>query len=145
LWRSKPSNGAAILPCVTVDSYNLEIEDDDGFVGDKATKGAFSDLLDKWRQPLKEMGQDPLGSKPSDEISNKKPAALLAEGEPDVAALVQSAVEEFAQQLTQVIRRFLRLKDWRGQHAPRARRTLRGHASNSSNDRIEASPSSTGT
>jgi hypothetical protein len=105
-----PTHGAAILPSVTVDSYNLEIEDEDGFVGDKATKGAFSDPLDKWRQPLKEVGQDPLGSKPSDEISNKKLAALLAEGEPDVAALVQSAVEEFAQQLTQVIRRFLRLQ-----------------------------------
>ena len=108
-----PTHGAAILPSVTVDSYNLEIEDEDGFVGDKATKSAFSDLLDKWRQPLKEVGQDPLGSKPSDEISNKKLAALLAEGEPDEAAPVQSAVEEFAQQLTQVIRRFLRLKDWR--------------------------------
>ena len=60
-----PTHGAAILPSVTVDSYNLEIEDEDGFVGDKATKSAFSDLLDKWRQPLKEVGQDPLGSKPS--------------------------------------------------------------------------------
>ena len=53
-----PTHGAAILPSVTVDSNNLEIEDEDGFVGDKATKGAFSDLLDKWRQPLKEVGQD---------------------------------------------------------------------------------------
>lgn len=33
-----PTHGAAILPSVTVDSYNLEIEDEDGFVGDKATK-----------------------------------------------------------------------------------------------------------
>ena len=38
---------------------------------------------------------------------------MLSEGEPEAAALVQSAVEEFAQQLAQVIRRFLRQKAWR--------------------------------
>ena len=38
---------------------------------------------------------------------------MLTEGEPEAAGMVQSAVEEFAQQLAQVIRRFLRLKAWR--------------------------------
>ena len=59
---------------------------------------------------LKEVDQDPLGKKPTDEVSKKKLAQMLTEGEPEAAALVQSAVEEFAQQLAQVIRRFLRLK-----------------------------------
>ena len=106
-------HGAAVLPSVEVKSYNVEIEDDEGFVGDKASKGAFLELLDKWRKPLKELGHDPLGEKPSDEISKKKLAALLTDGDPEAAGIVLSAVEEFAQQFAKVIRRFLRLKDWR--------------------------------
>ena len=108
-----PTHGAAVLPSVKVDSYNLEVEDEDGFVGDKANRDAFWEILDKWRKPLKDLGQDPLGDKPSEELSKKKLAALLTEGNPEAAGLVQSAVEEFAQQLALVIRRFLRLKDWR--------------------------------
>ena len=111
--RQLPTHGASVLPSVEVKSYNVEIEDEDGFVGDKASRRVFWEILDKWRKPLKELGEDPLGDKPSEEIGKKKLAALLAEGDPEAAGLVQSAVEEFAQQLTTVIRRFLRLKDWR--------------------------------
>jgi predicted NBD/HSP70 family sugar kinase len=108
-----PTHGAAVLPSVEVKSYNVEIEDEDGFIGDKAGKGAFWDALDKWRKPLRKLGQDPLGDKASEDIGKKKLAEILAEGEPEAAGVVQSAVEDFAQQLTKVIRRFLRLKEWR--------------------------------
>ena len=108
-----PTHGAAVLPSVKVDSYNLEVEDEDGFVGDKANRDAFWEILDKWRKQLKDLGQDPLGDRPSEELSKKKLAALLTDGDHEAAGLVQSAVEEFAQQLALVIRRFLRLKDWR--------------------------------
>ena len=108
-----PTHGASVLPSVEIKSYNVEIEDEDGFVGAKAGKAAFWDLLDKLRKPLKKDGEDPLGEKPSEEIGKKKLAALLADGEPEAAGIVQSAVEEFAQQFTKVIRRFLRLKEWR--------------------------------
>jgi predicted NBD/HSP70 family sugar kinase len=108
-----PEHGADVLPSVTVDSYNVEIEDGDGFIGDKASKGAFWDLLEKWRKPLKNIGEDPFDGKPGDEIGKKKLAELLASGDAEAASLVQSAIEDFAQQLALVIRRFLRLKDWR--------------------------------
>src|SRR5262245_66136638 len=108
-----PTHGAAVLPSVRVDSYNLEVEDDEGFIGDRASKTAFWEIVDKWRKTLKELGEDPLGDKPSEGIGKQKHATLLNEGDPAAAGLVQSAVEEFAQQLAQVIRRFLRLKDWR--------------------------------
>jgi predicted NBD/HSP70 family sugar kinase len=108
-----PKHGALVLPRVEVKSYNVEIEDTTGFVGDKASKSAFWELLDKWRKPLKELGEDPLGDTPSEKISKKKLAELLIEGEPKAAGVVQSAVEEFAHELTTVIRRFLRLKEWR--------------------------------
>jgi predicted NBD/HSP70 family sugar kinase len=108
-----PAHGAAVLPSVTVDSYNVEIEDEEGFIGDKASKSAFWELVDKWRKPLKEAGEDPLGDKPSEELGKKKLAELLSKGDPEAAGMVQGAIEDFAQQLASVIRRFLRLKEWR--------------------------------
>jgi predicted NBD/HSP70 family sugar kinase len=108
-----PTHGASTLPSVEVDSYNVEIEDEDGFVGDRASKSAFRQILDDVRKLLREAGEDPLGDKPSDDISKKKLDALLANGDSEAAAVVQSAVEEFARQLAGVIRRFLRLKAWR--------------------------------
>jgi predicted NBD/HSP70 family sugar kinase len=108
-----PAHGSPRLPAVEVDSYNLAIEDDEGFVGDRASKGAFVDILDKWREPLREMDADPLGETPSKEVSKKKLDQLLAEGDPEAAGLVHSAVEDFAQALTGVIRRFLKAKGWK--------------------------------
>jgi hypothetical protein len=109
---ASPTHGAQRLPSVDVDSYSLKLEDGDGFAGDKANKGAFIRILDEVRKPLRESGEDPLGSKASAQISRKKLEALLAEGEPDEAAIVQSAIEDFAQQLTRVVGRFLKDKSW---------------------------------
>lgn len=108
-----PAHGAATLPRVTVDIYNVEIEDDDGFVGDKASKGAFWKSIDSWRKLLQQGGKDPLGRKVSKRLGKERLAELLAAGEPMVAAVVASGVDEFAHHLASVIRRYLRLKDWR--------------------------------
>ena len=35
------AHGASRLPSVDVDSYNIELRDEDGFVGDRANKRAF--------------------------------------------------------------------------------------------------------
>jgi predicted NBD/HSP70 family sugar kinase len=106
-------HGAANLPTVTVDAYNTELRDSEGFIGDRASNRAFRTLLEEWRERLRKYGEDPLGEKPSDEISKKKLDKLLTAGEPEEAALVQSAIEEFAQELASIVRRFLRLKSWR--------------------------------
>ena len=47
-----PTHGAAVLPSVKVDSYNLEVEDEEGFLGDKANRDAFWEIVDKWRKPF---------------------------------------------------------------------------------------------
>ncbi len=109
-----PTHGAKRLPSVEVDSYNLEIEDEDGFVGDRASKTAFTAILDKWREPLRKLDVDPFGEKASEEISKKKLIGLLTEGDPEAAGLVHGAIEDFAQELAVVIRRFLRAKGWKG-------------------------------
>jgi len=108
-----PTHGARTLPSVEVESYNLELEDDEGFIGDKASKGAFRRMLDEVRETLRKEGGDPLGDEASDEISKKRLDALLAKGDPEAGAVVQSAIETFAQQLTQITKRFLKQKTWR--------------------------------
>ncbi|MBV8805052.1 MAG: ROK family protein, partial [Sinobacteraceae bacterium] len=110
-----PAHAAEHLPTIDVDCYSLELEDEEGFTGDKVNKGAFVRILDELRKSLREAGEeDPLGDKPTAQISRRKLGALLTEGKPRQAALVHSAIEEFAQQLRKVIRRFLKLKCWEG-------------------------------
>ena len=107
------THGATRLPSATVESYNVEVKDDDGFVGDRANKAAFRDLLEKWRKVMRKGGEDPLGDKDTDAIAKKRLDELLVAGEPEAAGVVQSAIEEFAQELVAVIKRFLKLKAWR--------------------------------
>ncbi len=111
------AHGAKRLPSVEVDSYNLEIKDEDGFVGDKASRGAFHEMLDKWREPLRKLGADPLGEKSSDQMSKKQLDKLLAEGDAEAGGIIHSAIEEFAQTLTSVIKRFLKVSAWRDTEA----------------------------
>ena len=65
-------HGASRLPAVDVDSYNAELKDDDGFLGDRASKGAFRKILDTLRKPLKKNGDDPLGNKSAREIAKSE-------------------------------------------------------------------------
>ena len=111
------AHGAKRLPSVEVDSYNLEIKDEDGFVGDKASRGAFHEILEKWREPLRKLGVDPLGEKLSEDMSKKQLDKMLAEGDPEAGGIIHSAVEEFAQALTSVIKRFLKTAAWRDTEA----------------------------
>lgn len=109
--RPQGPHGALELPSVSVVGYNLEIRDDDGFIGDKASRGAFVEHLDALRRHLREQSADPLQGETA-EISKRDLDALLKDGDPHEAALVLSAIERFAQSLAFVIRRFVRLKSW---------------------------------
>jgi predicted NBD/HSP70 family sugar kinase len=106
-------HAAAQLPTVVVDSYNEELRDDEGFVGDRARKGAFRAIIENWRRPLRRAGHDPFGDEASDLISKKKLDDLLINGEPEARGVLHGAIEDFAQELALVIRRFLRLKTWK--------------------------------
>jgi predicted NBD/HSP70 family sugar kinase len=107
------SHGSEQLPAVTVDSYNIESRDDEGFIGDRATKSAFRDIVENWRKVLRKQGGDPLGDEPSEDLSKKQLDEILAHGDPQAAGIIQGAIEEFSQELALVIRRFLKLKAWR--------------------------------
>ncbi len=107
-------HGAAKLPRVRVESYNEELRDPDGFVGDRASKRAFSAILEDWRERLRRLDEDPFGDTPSAEITKGKLDKVLTDGEPEAAGLIQGAIEEFAAEFAAVLRRFRQLKSWRG-------------------------------
>src|SRR5262245_5446831 len=108
------AHGAQQLPSVIVGSCNVERAGQDGFVGDRASFRAFRSMLEEWREKLRQVGDDdPLGEKSSTEISKKKLDKLLLEGDPKAAGIVHAAIEDFAEELATVVRRFLRLKGWR--------------------------------
>jgi predicted NBD/HSP70 family sugar kinase len=109
-----PSHAELVLPSVTVDTYNEELRDEEGFVGDRASGRAFRAILDDWRERIAQHGEDPLGDKKTEEISKSELDKILEAGDPVAAGLIHSAVEEFAQELATVIRRFLRLEKWKG-------------------------------
>ena len=81
-------HGAARLPSVDVDSFNIELKDDDGFLGDRASNKSA----------------EAIGKSTLDEALVSVDAAA--------AALVHGAIEEFAQELAYVTRRFLKTKAW---------------------------------
>ena len=106
------AHGASRLPWVEIDSFNLELKDEEGFLGDRANKAAFWETLDEWRKPLRKSGEDPFGNEPSENISKKDLDAILAGDDAEASAVVHSAVEDFAQELVHVTRRFLKTKAW---------------------------------
>ncbi len=107
------SHGASRLPSVEVDSYNIEIRNEDGFVGDRANKGAFRDILDTLRKKLRKTGDDPIGNDETDELTKGQIDELLAKGDSDAAGVVHAAIEEFSQELAGVIKRYLKTKAWK--------------------------------
>jgi hypothetical protein len=89
------------------------LKDDEGFIGDRANKGAFRGFIDEWRKPLHEIGQDPFGDTSSHTLTKKELDVLLTSGDPEAAAIVHGAIESFAQELALVIQRFLKVKGWK--------------------------------
>jgi predicted NBD/HSP70 family sugar kinase len=88
------------------------LKDDEGFLGDRASKGAFRKILDDLREPLRKNGEDPLGDKSAEEISKSALDEALRGEDIHAAALVHGAIEEFAKELAYVTSRFLKTKSW---------------------------------
>jgi predicted NBD/HSP70 family sugar kinase len=108
-----PSHGSRDLGPVVVETYNAELRDTEGFIGDRASNRAFRAILDDLRDRLRKVGEDPLGEAPTEEISKKKLDKVLGEGDPEAAGVVHGAIETFASEFSAVVARFLKLKGWR--------------------------------
>jgi hypothetical protein len=106
------AHGAARLSAVEIDSFNIELKDEEGFLGDRASKRAFRDILERWRKRLRRSGEDPFGTEPSENISKKVLDTILVGDDTEASAVVHSAIEDFAQELAHVTRRFLKTRAW---------------------------------
>ncbi|TAW03250.1 ROK family protein [Rhizobium ruizarguesonis] len=106
------AHGALNLPLVTIDDYNNELRDKDGFVGDNANKKTFQQKLDDWRKRIRKVGDDPIGKTATAKLSKKKIDAFLKGDDMEAAALVMGAVEDFAKDFADVIGKFLKDKRW---------------------------------
>jgi len=108
------THGSPDLQVVTIDAYNAELRDAEGFIGDRASNRAFRAILDETRERIRDTtDEDPLGDTPTEDLPKKKMDKLLVEGEPEAAGVIHGAIEEFATELSTVITRFLKLKAWR--------------------------------
>jgi hypothetical protein len=107
-------HGASLLPRVRVDSFNAEIRDDKGFVGDRANKRAFQKRLDEWRQRLRVSGGDPLNDVATSELYKDKRGLqeVLLGGDPEAAGLLIGAIEDYAQELAKVVHCLLEVEGW---------------------------------
>ena len=107
------AHGSRRLPSVDVDSYNVELKDNEGFIGDRVSKGAFRNMIEGIRKSLRKAGDDPLGDEDSDELTKAELDNLLLRGEPEAAGVVHAAIEDFSQEFALIIQRFLKLKEWK--------------------------------
>lgn len=107
------AHGALRLPSVDVESYNVELKDDDGFLGDRASKNAFHAIVEKWRKPLAKTGRDPFGDLDSEEIGRKAMDEALLSDDLLAAGVILGAIEDFSQELTTIVWRLVRTKEWR--------------------------------
>ena len=103
------AHGSRRLPSVDVDSYNVELKDNEGFIGDRVSKGAFRNMVERIRKSLRKAGGDPLGENDSDELTKAELDNLLLRGEPEAAGVVHAAIEDFSQEFALIIQRFLKL------------------------------------
>lgn len=107
-------HGARELPSVLVDGYSLQVRDSqDGFAGDQASQTAFRALLEQWRKRRrKNGGEDPMGPLPSRDLSKKALDRMLTRDGSEASDVLHGAIEEFAEELAHVTRRFLREPSW---------------------------------
>lgn len=107
-------HGSGKLSAVHIDAYNTELQDSEGFIGDRASGRAFRAILEEERERIRKVDDaDPIGETPSKDISKKKLDKVIAEGDPEAAGVVLGTIEEFAQEFATVIRRFLGLPEWK--------------------------------
>jgi predicted NBD/HSP70 family sugar kinase len=108
-----PSHGSPMLPGVEVESYNVELRKKRRFVGDRANKKAFAALVEKWRKIVESKSDEKLRDLSLKKLSRKKLERILTQGDPEAAAVVQAAIDDFAKRIVDVIERYLELDDWK--------------------------------
>jgi hypothetical protein len=106
-------HGAELLDAVRVTSYNLELRAGGSFVGDRGSKSAFIERLERGRIAARKRGRDPLGELDSNELSKRDIVAMIEHGPRDAAQLLEGAIDEEADALADIVGQFRRHTVWR--------------------------------
>ena len=106
-------HGARELERVTVDDYNAELRDENGFVGDSGHPARLSGHRRGPPPASARGGEGSAGRSPERELTKQVLDEVLAEGEPEAAGLIHGAIEAFTAELVTVIEELLRLPSWR--------------------------------
>jgi hypothetical protein len=109
---SLPSHGAAKLPGVRVDSYNLDPEHQGERLAAYTNKRALKMFVDKWRKLARRSGPDPFGKRDSFALTKKELDEGLNSENEAVRSVVHGAIEDFSRSLALLVQRFLVLRDW---------------------------------
>lgn len=104
-------HGAAEVHGARIISYNLEIRKGDDWIGDQASRLAFWTIFEDIRRQARAIGFDPFKS-PTADVSKKEFDQLLRSKDVRLQTFANSVIEQFAQQLVEVISRFLAVKKW---------------------------------
>lgn len=108
-----PVHGARHLEDVSVDSYSLLLEDDEGMVGDQASATAFRQILKEWHRALERAGSE--AALTSAEALGEDETVRLAEGgDAEAIQALRLSISEFSSRLADVIQCFLRQPEWAG-------------------------------
>jgi predicted NBD/HSP70 family sugar kinase len=110
--EAAPFHGVRELPRVIVDSYGEDVRTREGYFGDLASNGAFKKLVADLRDELSEGAGDPIENEPA-ELTRRRIDKLLKDGDSASAGLILSVVEQFAQNIAQVVKSLFRLRAWR--------------------------------
>jgi hypothetical protein len=98
-----------------LDAYSLDLPEEGGQFGDRASHQAFDAILAKWRRKARRgPGGDPFGPEPESPVERDTLDEALTGGAPEAAGIVQGALEDYAGALAAVVRRFLLLPQWHG-------------------------------
>ncbi len=115
---AKPSevvHGQRELPLLTVQSYSLPLKDGSKFIGDRASGTEFREILSRHRGLASAFGPKPFGSEKTVDIDSKKLDGALAKDRTNPEKrTIERSVEEFAEQFTSVLLRFLQTPEWSG-------------------------------
>lgn len=105
-------HGGRIIAGLRIDSYNLALRQNGGFVGDRIRSRTLQHILDDLRQERRaQTGSDPL-----DGVSSADRAALdilLGQAGP-AADVISAALDVYARSFADVVARFLACPEWQG-------------------------------
>ena len=86
--------GMSLLQGVRIDCYNIMLRDGDGFVGDRANKGAFQERMKEWHSIFGRASEDPLAGLPAiGAIPKSELDILLLTGKFKERAVIHSAID----------------------------------------------------